>query len=69
MAHNRQVKGASNSAHLSGEAVDIQCNTSYLRFKILYHAINFGIKRIEIGSNWVHVDINKTLPQEVIFLQ
>ena len=67
-AHNKSVKGAANSAHLRGYAIDIPCNDSYLRWKILYFALTFGVVRIEVGRNWVHVDFDLSLPQKVVFL-
>lgn len=62
------AKGRSGeSAHCVGLAVDIRCSTSVNRFKILKAAITCGIRRIGIGKNFIHLDIDKTLPQNVIF--
>lgn len=66
--HNTSVKGVKNSAHLRGWAIDIPCNDSYLRWRILYFALTFGCTRIEVGKNWIHVDFDPTLPQKVVFL-
>lgn len=68
VAHNRDIKGAVNSAHLKGLAVDIHCPTSYLRYKLVNWLVLRGIKRIEVGSNWVHFDIDETLPNPVLVL-
>lgn len=64
---NKAVGGATNSAHLKGEAVDIRCLTSENRYKIITSALKHGINRIGIGSNYLHLDISKTLPQGVVW--
>ena len=62
------LKGRSgNSAHCYGLGVDIRCNDSTNRFKILKAAIKLGINRIGIGKTFVHIDISKDLPQNVLW--
>lgn len=61
-------KGRSgNSAHTKGKAVDIRCNTSQNRMKIVAAALECGIRRIGIGNTFVHLDNDKTLPQGVLW--
>lgn len=61
-------KGRSgNSAHTKGMAVDIRCNSSATRFKIVRYAIELGFNRIGIGKTFIHLDIDKSLPQNVMF--
>lgn len=61
-------KGRSgNSAHTRGRAVDIVCNSSATRYKIVRAALLYGVCRIGIGKNFVHIDNDETLPQGVIF--
>lgn len=61
-------KGRSgNSAHTRGKAADIRCNAGATRMKIVKAALSLGIKRIGIGKNFVHVDTDSSLPQNVIF--
>lgn len=61
-------KGRSgNSAHTRGLAVDIRCNASATRFKIVRCAMELGFTRIGIGKTFVHLDIDKSLPQGVMF--
>ena len=61
-------KGRSgNSAHVRGKAVDIRCNDSTNRYKILKAAFELGITRIGIGNGFVHIDNDKTLTQNVIW--
>ena len=62
------AKGRSgNSAHTKGKAVDILCNDSAKRFKIVWAAREVGFNRIGIGSNFIHVDNDTTLPQNVMW--
>lgn len=67
-AHNAAMGGKSDSAHLSGVAVDILCLGSPQRFSIIEAAIKRGIKRIGIGSTFIHLDGNLSLPQRVAWL-
>lgn len=50
----------SDSAHLSGLAVDIACKGSSERFKMVQVAFANGITRIGIGKTFVHMDIDKS---------
>jgi len=71
IAHNKSVGGTENSAHLIkdgvGNAIDVSCTNSRLRFIILDTAIRSGIKRIGIGENFIHLDTDNSLDQEVIW--
>lgn len=61
-------KGRSgNSAHTRGLAADIRCNASATRWKIVTAVLALGIRRIGIGKSYVHVDIDGTLPQDVVW--
>lgn len=63
-----KAKGRSgNSAHTRGLAADIRCNSSATRLKIVRAALELGICRIGIGKTFVHVDIDKSLAQNVIW--
>lgn len=63
-----KAKGRSgNSAHTRGKAVDIRCTTTQNRMKIVKAALAIGIRRIGIGKNFIHVDTDTSLPQDVIF--
>lgn len=56
-----------NSAHCKGKAVDIRCNTSGNRMKIVKAALDCGITRIGIGKTFVHIDADESLPQDMIW--
>lgn len=58
---------ASDSAHLSGLAVDIRVANSSQRFKIIEVALKNKINRIGIGKEFVHIDVDKTKPQSVMW--
>ena len=63
-----KAKGRSgNSAHTRGLAVDIRCNTSANRFKIVSALLSVGFRRIGIGKSFVHADIDDSLTQDVMF--
>lgn len=66
--HNSKLKDAvPNSSHTLGIAVDIKINTSEQRMKIVTEAIKLGIKRIGIGNGYVHIDIDKSKSQNVMW--
>lgn len=61
-------KGRSgNSSHTRGLAVDIRCTTSTNRYKILNALMELGIPRIGIDDNFIHFDIDDSLPQGVVW--
>ena len=61
-------KGRSgNSAHTRGLAVDIRCYDSHTRWLIITTALRLGCKRIAYTGSFVHIDLDSSLPQEVIW--
>lgn len=66
-AWEAKQKRSGNSAHTRGKAVDIRCNSSQNRMKIVAAALALGIKRIGVGGTFVHVDTDTSLPQNVIW--
>ena len=65
---NERVGGADDSAHLTGHAVDIRVSTSRQRQLILSALIAVGFRRIGIGQSFIHVDTDRTKPQDVCWL-
>lgn len=55
------------SSHCLGIAVDIRCNTSANRYKIVRAAIKCGVPRIGIGKTFVHLDTDYNKPTNIIF--
>jgi len=66
--HNLQVGGSSTSSHLSGLALDIKCDASFNRFKMIEALIGAGFKRIGIAKDFIHVDIDPDKPVFVTWL-
>jgi hypothetical protein len=67
-AHNLKVGGVPNSAHTRGKAVDVSCDDSALRYKLIYYALSCGIKRIGISKIFIHFATDDLLPYPVIWL-
>jgi len=66
--HNVEVGGLPTSSHLKGLAVDLKCKNSKERFKILSALLLIGFKRIGIGENFIHADLDDSKPDKIIFL-
>lgn len=67
--HNAKKGGKENSAHIKGLAVDIRCENSNFRWKLVNKLCSLGIKRFGISfkGKYIHIDIDNTLPQMVIW--
>ncbi len=65
---NKKADGSKNSAHLRGLAVDIRCSNSHFRFLIYDAARLLGVKRAGPAKTFIHLDVDKSLPQEVMWL-
>lgn len=66
-AYDIAKKRSGNSAHTRGLAVDILCKANSTRYKIVSGAVKFGFKRIGIGKNFIHLDMDESLTQNVIW--
>ena len=65
---NAAAGGVKNSAHIRGKAVDILVDNSGERFWLVYNAVKLGFKRIGVGRNFVHLDVDYDLPNHVLWL-
>jgi hypothetical protein len=71
--HNADEKGKADSAHLTipgseiCEAVDIATPDSRTRFFIMWAALQAGFERIEDAATWIHLDVDKSKDQRVLF--
>ena len=66
-AHNREVGGVEDSAYMKGLAADIKCEDSSHRFMLIKAFMKVGFTRIGVYENFIHVDLDKTKPQKVIW--
>ena len=60
--HNAAVGGKATSDHITGQGMDIRCDTSFARWRVIRCAIAAGIRRIGIGSDFVHLGDNLNNP-------
>lgn len=64
-AQNIVVGGVPDSAHTTGEAVDLLVKDSNTRYRVILGLVEAGFNRIEDCKSHIHSDISKTLPQNV----
>lgn len=65
--HNEVEGGNPFSAHLSGDAADISCAHSNKRMTLLPVLCRF-FRRVGVGDSFVHVDIDPTKDQDVLWV-
>lgn len=66
-AYEKKKGRTGTSSHCEGKAVDIRCNASTNRYKIIKAALECGIRRIGVGKNYIHLDNSETHAQDVIW--
>ena len=66
--HNKEVGGSSTSSHLKGIAADIVVMDSNQRYKILLGLLCVGFNRVGLGESFVHVDLDESKTQRVIWV-
>lgn len=66
-AWDRARGRSGRGAHTTGCAVDIRCNTSANRMKIVRACLDAGFTRIGIGKTYVHVDDDPAQVQNVMW--
>lgn len=64
---NSAAGGVGNSSHLRGLAVDLRCDGSRSRFRMVSALILAGFKRIGVYDRHLHVDVDENLPQDVMW--
>lgn len=65
--HNREVGGTPTSSHLIGKAADIRTNSVEHRYRILKALMAAGFNRFGIGETFIHVDLDRSKRQNVIW--
>ena len=66
--HNAASGGTIESEHLTGGGVDISCTNSSDRWFIVRCAFEVGFTRIGIAKSFVHVGVDASKPQRVVWL-
>lgn len=66
---NKKAGGAENSAHIRGKAVDINVFSSAKRYNIVSLAVLKGVRRIGIYKDHIHIDLDESLQQEVMWVE
>jgi len=65
--HNREVGGKETSSHPKGLAADIKCDGSSYRFLLVGALLKARFKRIGIGKDFIHVDLDLDKRQNVVW--
>lgn len=65
--HNAKIGGVKSSAHLSGNAVDLSCKNATTRMYMIEALLTAGFNRIGVSKNFIHVDVDEELPQNVMW--
>ena len=63
--HNEEVGSSPTSSHLTGKAADFAVTSDKDRFKFLEAIFTYGPHRVGIGSDFIHIDVDKRKAQEV----
>jgi citrate lyase synthetase len=63
--HNLDVGGRVGSSHIKGLAVDISCDNSGNRERILTALIQVGFRRIGIAKSFIHTDLDHDKPNAI----
>lgn len=68
-AHNAEIGGKPDSAHIWGYAADIACSDNHERYLLIRAGMKSLCTRMEanVGKGWVHFDCDPNKAQEVIF--
>lgn len=65
--YERSRGRSGKSSHCKGLAADIVCLSNRERFFLVSHFLSFGINRIGIAKNFIHVDLDGSLPEPRIW--
>ncbi len=65
---NSKLPGSSKtSSHIAGKAADISVVNSAVRFRLIKLALEMGWKRVGIAGNFIHLDIDESKKQNIIW--
>ena len=68
-AESIAVGGFAGDPHTKGLACDILCKSDTQQYLIVNGALKAGFKRIGLGLNHVHLDIDSSQTQNVIWIE
>ena len=66
---NKDAGGSKVSAHIRGKAVDIAPAGANQRYQILSLALLKGVRRVGIARDHVHLDLDASMVQEIIWIE
>lgn len=66
--YNRKIGSKDTSTHVKGLAVDISAKDSRSKFIIVDSLIKAGFSRIGIHKSFIHVDLDKSKSDKVMWL-
>jgi uncharacterized protein YcbK (DUF882 family) len=67
-SHNKAVGGVAESAHTRGLAADVAVPDDAFRYWFIAYAWVLGIKRVGVGGNFIHIDVDASKPQGVMWV-
>ena len=67
--HNKREGGSPTSSHLIGLAVDIACQSSQARYKILHGLQVMKFTRFGIYKDFIHVDLDGSKPEKLMWVK
>jgi zinc D-Ala-D-Ala carboxypeptidase len=65
--YNKLVGGKTDSAHMEGNAADVGIDGGVMRYAFLLLAMKI-FKRVGVYGTFCHVDVDKELPQMVVWV-
>ena len=68
VAQNHKVGGSKTSSHLKGHAIDVSCDNSADRFRLIEILLLVGFNRLGIAKTFIHVDNDPNKSKNVIWV-
>jgi len=65
---NQEVGGSKTSSHLKGYAIDVSCDNSADRFRLVEILMLVGFNRLGIAKTFIHVDNDPDKSKNVIWV-
>ena len=67
-SYNKEILGSKKSSHMANLAVDISCNDSRSRFKIIDALMEVNLTRIGVADTFIHVDADNNKLQDLVWV-